>query len=78
MRDVTLKALEAMEKTIKEFKMISSNGDIIGAAPRPENLARTLKLLFKWRRDNQYEFVCDGLAIPVPPVWGKNKTLQRK
>ena len=71
-RPLLVEALEAMEKTIKEFRIVSSNGDIIGAAPRPENLARTSKLLFKLRRDYQYEFIGDGLAIPVPPVWGKD------
>jgi len=38
-RPLLVEALEAMEKTIKEFRIVSSNGDIIGAAPRPENLA---------------------------------------
>lgn len=72
-----VEALEAMEKTIKEFRVISFNGDIISAAPRPDNIAQMLKLLVKLRRDYQYKFVGDGLAIPVPPVWGKDNNPQQ-
>jgi len=76
-RPLLIEALEVMEKTIKEIRIISSNGDIISAAPQPENLTRTSKLLFKLRRDYQYKFLGDGLAIPVPPVWGKDTNPQQ-
>jgi len=36
-----------MEKTIKEFRIVSSNGDIIGAAPRPENLRPNVETLIQ-------------------------------
>ena len=67
-----MEALEAMERTIGEFRIISFNEEILGAAPQPNNLKQTSKLLAKMRRDDQYNVVAEGLAIPVPPVWGKD------
>lgn len=57
---------------MKEFRVISVNGNILGAAPRPDNLVRTSKLLGNIRRTYQYDLVDDGLAIPEPLEWGKN------
>jgi hypothetical protein len=63
--------LDAMEKTVREFRMVSSDGEMISAAPQPKNLIQTMRLLMKIRRDCYYEVLADGLAIPEPPIWGK-------
>ena len=38
-RPLFVEALEAMEETVQEFRIIGVEGKIIGAAPRPEKLA---------------------------------------
>jgi len=64
--------LRAIEKTLKEFRVLTVDGKILGAAPQPENLKHMTKLLGRMRNNYQYELVGQGLAIPVPPVWGKD------
>ena len=72
-----VEALEAMEKTIGEFRVISFNEEVLGAAPWPNNLRQTLKLLAQMRKDYQYDILAEGLAIPVPPIWGKDNDPQQ-
>jgi hypothetical protein len=64
--------LEAMEETVRKFRILNWNKEFIGAAPEPEKLTRTTKLLTQIRRDYQYDLLADGLAILVPSVWGKD------
>ena len=64
--------LEAMEETIRKFRILNWNKEFLSAAPEPEKLTRTTKLLTQIRRVYQYDLLVDGLAIPVPPVWGKD------
>ena len=64
--------LEAMEETVRKFRILNWNKKFLGAALEPEKLTRTTKLLTQIRRDYQYDLLVDGLAIPVPPVWGKD------
>lgn len=71
-RPLLVKTLEAMEETIRKFRILNQNKEFLGAAPEPEKLARTTKLLIQIRRDYQYDLLADGLAIPVLPVWGKD------
>ena len=71
-RPLFVDALRAIEKTLKEFRVLTVDGKIFGAAPRPENLKHITKLLGRMRETYQYEFVGQGLAIPIPPVWGRN------
>src|ERR1700677_3388386 len=72
-----MEALEAMEKTIGEFRVISFNEEVLGVAPRPDNLKRTSKLLALMRSDYQYDLIAEGLAVPVMPAWGKDNDLQQ-
>ena len=64
--------LEAMEETVRKFRILNWNKEFLGAAPEPEKPTRTTKLLTQIKRDYQYDLLADGLAIPVPPVWGKD------
>jgi hypothetical protein len=61
-----------MEETIRKFRILNRNKEFLGAAPEPEKLTRTTKLLTQIRGDYQYDLLADGLAIPVPPVWVKD------
>ena len=70
-----MEALHAMEKTIREFRVVSFNEEILRAAPRPDNLRWTSKLLAQMRKDYQSDVAADG-AIPVVPLWGKDNDPQ--
>ena len=61
-----------MEETIRKFRVLNWNKEFLGAAPEPEKLTRTTKLLTQMRRDYQYDLFAGGLAIPVPLVWEKD------
>ena len=67
-----IKALEAMEETVRKFRIINLNEEFLSAVPKPEKLARMTKLLIQMRKDYQYDLLADRSAIPVPPVWGKD------
>jgi hypothetical protein len=73
-----VEALEAMEKTVQEYRIIRANGKIIliGPAPRLEKLAQITKLLISMRKNYQYKILADVLVIPVPPIWGKDNPQQ--
>ena len=60
-----------MEDVIGKFRVASMDGKILGASPRPENLAKATKLLAKLGKDYQYKVLIDGLSIPVSPLCGK-------
>ena len=66
-----------MEETVQEFRIVGADGNIIGAAPRPEKLARITKLLTNMRKNYQYEILADALIIPVPSIWGKANNPQQ-
>jgi hypothetical protein len=61
-----------VEKTLKEFRVLSIDPEIIGATCKHENLVQTTKLLMSLRKNFQYKIMTDGLAIPVPPILGKD------
>jgi len=46
-RPLLVEAYEAARKAVQEFRVASSEGKIIGAAPQPENLVEATKLLRK-------------------------------
>jgi hypothetical protein len=66
-RPLLVEALDAMEKTIQEFRIVRVDGKTIGAAPQPERLARITKLLTSMRKNYQYEILADTMVIPVQP-----------
>ena len=66
-----------MEETFRKFRILNWNKEFLSATPEPEKLTRTTKLLTQIRRDYQYDLLADGLAIPVPPVWGKDNNPHR-
>ena len=49
-RPPLVKTLEAMEKTVRKFRILNRNKEFLGAAPEPEKLTRTIKLLTQMRR----------------------------
>src|SRR6202050_5582990 len=59
-----------MERTIGEFRVVSFNEEVLGEAPRPDNLRWTLKLLAQMRKDYQSDIPAKG-SIPILPIWGK-------
>ena len=70
-RPLLMEANEAAKKAVREFRMASSEGKLIGAALQPENLVRVSKLLRNLRERCLKEILDDGLAVPEPPFWGK-------
>ena len=54
-----------MEETIRKFRILNGNKEFLGAAPEPEKLTWTMKLLTQIRRDYQYDLLADGLARDV-------------
>jgi len=76
-RPLLVEAYEAARKAVQEFRMASSEGKIIGAAPQPENLVEATKLLRKIRGKYHEEVLDDGLSIPKPPIWGKTNNPQQ-
>ena len=72
-----MEALEAMERTIGEFRVISFNEEVLGAAPQPDSLRRTLRLLAQMGKDYQYNVLAEGSAIPMPLIWGKDNDPQQ-
>ena len=74
-RPLLIEALEAMEDVIGKFRVMSVDGKILGAAPRPENLIKATKLLAKLGKDYQYKVLIDRLSLPVSPVWENIMTL---
>src|ERR1700679_1599719 len=44
-RPLLVEALDAMERTVGEFRIISFNEEVLRAAPQPDNLGQTSKLL---------------------------------
>ena len=75
-RPVLVTAYEAMERTIQEFRVIRHNGEIIGAAPRPENLARVIKLLMSIKKCFWEQIVMKSLSIPDLPILARNNNPQ--
>ena len=69
--------IEALEKTVREFRMVCSDGEMIGTAPWPENIIWTMRLLMKIWRNCYYEVLANGLAILEPPIWGKTNNPQQ-
>src|SRR6266853_470355 len=59
-RPLLVKTLEAMEETVRKFRVINLNEEFLGAAPEPGRLAWTTKLLIQIRMDYQYELLADG------------------
>ena len=51
-----------MEDVIGKFRVMSVDGKILGAAPRPENLVKATKLLAKLGKDYQYEVLIDSVT----------------
>jgi hypothetical protein len=64
--------LEALEETVRRFRVLEWNNEVLGAAPEPGRLTRTMKLLVRMRKDYQYDILVEGSAILVPPVWGRD------
>ena len=64
--------LEALEETVRRFKVLELNNEVLGAAPKLGRLTRTMKLLVQMRKDYQYDILVEGSAILVPPVWGRD------
>ena len=44
-RPLLVKTLEAMEETVRKFRVLNRNKEFLGAAPKPEKLTRATKLL---------------------------------
>ena len=72
-----MEAYEAARKAVQKFRVASSKGKIIGAAPQPENLVETMKLLRKIRGKCYEEVLDDGLSVPESPKWGKTNNPQQ-
>ena len=67
-----VKISEAMEETVRKFRVLNLNKEFLSALPEPEKLVWTMKLSIQMRRDYQYDLLADGSAIPVPLVWRKD------
>src|ERR1700683_2466286 len=65
-----------MERTIGEFRVVSFNEEVLGAAPQPDNLGQTSKLLAQMRKAYQSNIAAEG-SIPVLPIWGKDNDPQQ-
>src|ERR1700683_2486558 len=74
-RPLLVEVFDAMERTVGEYKVISFNEEVLGAAPRPDNLRRASKLLAQMRKDYQSDIAAKG-AIPTLPLWGKDNDPQ--
>ena len=72
-----MEAYEAARKAVQKFRVASSKGKIIGAAPQPENLMEATKLLRKIRGKCLEEVLDDGLSVPESPFWGKTNNPQQ-
>ena len=61
-----------MEEMLTKFRIIAHDGKILGTAPHPRNLCRTIRLLTRIRKTYQDEVYAAASPILVPPIWAKD------
>jgi hypothetical protein len=60
------------ENLFEEFRILHDYEEIKAFSPKPEVLASIRKKLSNLREETQDYLVGNGMAVPKPPLWGKN------
>jgi hypothetical protein len=64
--------ISLLENLFKEFRILHDYEEIKAFSPKPEVLASIGKKLSNLREDMRDYLVGNGMAVPKPPLWGKN------